>query len=186
VGAKVDFGRVAATLAAFTATRPTYARDPNTLIFGETGKERYQGIEFTAFGEVTESVRFIGGVTLLDPTLVETPDGSNIGKRTVGQPKYRTTLSMEWDTPFVPGLTLNATGQWQSSTYLDSANLQRVAGWYSIDLGARYTINLPDREPIILRATVRNVLDANVWIASRNGLSLATPRTFLLSSTFKF
>ncbi len=186
VGAKVDFGRVAATLAAFTATRPTYTRDPNTFIFGETGKERYQGIEFTAFGEVTGSVRFIGGVTFLDPTLVETPDGRNIGNRTAGQPKYRTTLSMEWDTPLVPGLTLNATGQWQSSTYLDTANLQRVAGWYSVDLGARYTINLPDREPIVLRATVRNVLDANVWVATRNGLSLATPRTFLLSSTFKF
>lgn len=186
VGAKVDFGRMAATLAAFTATRPTYARDPNTLIFGETGKQRYQGIELTAFGEVTESVRFIGGVTYLDPRLIETPNGANIGNRTTGQPAYRATFALEWDTPFLPGLSLNAAGQWQSSTYLDTANLQKVKGWYSIDLGARYTIRRANGEPIVLRASVRNVLDANEWVGTRNGLSLATPRTFLLSSTFKF
>lgn len=57
VGAKVDFGHIAATLAAFTATRPTYGRNPDTLIFGEVGKTRYQGIEFTTFGQATESNR---------------------------------------------------------------------------------------------------------------------------------
>lgn len=57
VGAKVDFGHITATLAAFTATRPTYGRNPDTLIFGEVGKTRYQGIEFTTFGQATESNR---------------------------------------------------------------------------------------------------------------------------------
>ncbi len=187
VGAKVDFGRVAATLAAFTATRPSYARDPVTFVFSETGKTRYQGIEFTAFGQATESVRFLGGFTFLDPRLLETPDGTNVGNLLPGLPRYRATLGVEWDTPFIDGLTLGGAAQWQSYTYRDEANTQKVDGWYRFDLSARYTITRPGWKPIIVRATLRNVLNRNYWATSNTWyMNLSEPRTFLLSTTFQF
>ncbi|MBN9148980.1 MULTISPECIES: TonB-dependent receptor [unclassified Nitrobacter] len=187
VGTKVDFGRIAATLAAFTTTRPSYARDPATFIFGETGKTRYQGIELSAFGEATETVRFLGGFTFLDTTLVETPDGTNVGKWLPGLPRYRATLGVDWDTPFIDGLTLGATGQWQSFTYRDAPNTQKVDGWYRIDLNAHYTIRQPGWKPIIVRASIRNVLNRNYWATSNTWyMNLSEPRTFLLSTTFQF
>jgi iron complex outermembrane receptor protein len=186
VGAKVDFGRIAATLAAFTATRPSYAIDPDTFIFGEVGKTRFRGIELTAFGEATETIRFVGGVTVMDPTLVETPDGINVGNRYGGIPKYRTTLSMEWDTPFIDGFTVGATGQYQSFMYYDDDNTRKVDGWYRFDLNARYTIRQPGWKPIIVRATLRNVLDRSYWATTGYILTLSEPRTFLLSTTFQF
>jgi iron complex outermembrane receptor protein len=186
VGAKVDFGRVAATLAAFTAKRPTYGRDPNTLIYGEVGKTRYQGIDFTAFGQATESVRFLGGFTFLDPRLIDTPNGANIGNRIAGTPRYRATLGMEWDTPFLEGLTLGGMVQWQSFSFLDDANTQKVDGWYRVDLNASYTIKQPGWKPIIVRASVRNLLDRSYWATSYWQLGLSEPRTFLLSTTFQF
>ncbi|WP_181410418.1 TonB-dependent receptor [Nitrobacter winogradskyi] len=186
VGAKVDFGHIAATLAAFTATRPTYGRDPDTLIFGEVGKTRYQGIEFTTFGQATDSIRFVGGFTFLDPRLIETPDGTNIGNRIVGTPRYRATLSLDWDTPFIEGLTLGGMAQWQSFSFLDNANMQKVDGWYRFDLNASYTIRQPGWKPIIVRASLRNVLDRSYWASSYWQLGLSEPRTFLLSTTFQF
>lgn len=186
VGAKADFGHIAATLAAFTATRPSFAIDPNTFIFGEVGKTRFQGIELSAFGQATETIRFLGGVTLMDPTLVETPDGTNIGNRFPGIPKYRATLSMEWDTPFVEGFTVGATGQYQSSTYYDDDNTRKIGGWYRFDLNARYTIIQPGWKPIVVRATLRNALDRSYWAATGYQLGLSEPRTFLLSTTFQF
>jgi len=186
VGAKIDFGRIAATLAAFTTTRPTYARDPNTFMFGETGKVRYQGIEVAAFGEATETLRFMSGFTFLDTTLVETPDGTNVGKWLPGLPRYRATLGLDWDTP-INDLAVGASGQWQSFTYRDTPNTQRVDGWYRIDLNARYTIRQPGWKPIIVRASIRNVLDRNYWATSDTWfMKLSEPRTFLLSTTFQF
>ncbi len=186
VGAKIDFGRIAATLAAFTTTRPTYARDPATFMFGEIGKTRYQGIEVAAFGEATETLRFMSGFTFLDTTLVETPDGTNVGKWLPGLPRYRATLGLDWDTP-IDDLAVGASGQWQSFTYRDAPNTQRVDGWYRIDLNARYTIRQPGWKPIIVRASIRNVLDRNYWATSQTWyMNLSEPRTFLLSTTFQF
>ncbi len=186
VGAKIDFGRIAATLAAFTTTRPTYARDPATFMFGEIGKTRYQGIEVAAFGEATETLRFMSGFTFLDTTLVETPDGTNVGKWLPGLPRYRATLGLDWDTP-INDLAVGASGQWQSFTYRDAPNTQRVDGWYRIDLNARYTIRQPGWKPIIVRASIRNVLGRDYWATSNTWyMNLSEPRTFLLSTTFQF
>lgn len=186
VGAKVDTGRLAATLAAFTTTRPNGFTDAATNTFELNGETLYRGIELTAFGEVTSGVRFIGGVTYLDARLQKTNGGLNEGNKENGLPEYRATLTGEWDTPFVQGLTLSATGQWQSSTFEDDGNTQEVDGWYRFDLGARYTIERPGWEPITVRATVRNVMDSDYWATSRDRLGLSEPRTFLLSSTFRF
>ena len=101
-------------------------------------------------------------------------------------PKYRATLGMEWDTPFVDDLTLAAMGQYQSSAFFDDENTRKTSGWYRFDLNARYTIRQPGWKPIIVRATLRNVLDQSYWATTRYQPGLNEPRTFLLSTTFQF
>lgn len=186
VGAKLDTGRIAATIAAFTTTRPNAFTDADTNIFQQDGENRYRGIEFTTFGSPVDGVRFLGGITYLDAQQVETSGGTNDGNRTTGTPELRASLTGEWDTPFLRGLTLSATGQWQTSTFEDSENTQKVDGWYRFDLGARYVIEPSDWKPITIRAHLRNVLDSDYWATSDNRLGLSEPRTFLISAIARF
>jgi iron complex outermembrane receptor protein len=81
---------------------------------------------------------------------------------------------------------LTARGIYTSSQYLNAANTQELPSWTRLDLGARYVIDGRGK-PIVIRANIENVFDANYWgSASRGFLGLSTPRTFLLSTTFSF
>ena len=46
LGAKVDFGQFAATLAAFQIDQPFGVTDPSTSVFSVDGMQRNQGLEF--------------------------------------------------------------------------------------------------------------------------------------------
>lgn len=53
-------------------------------------------------------------------------------------------------------------------------------------MGARYAMNI-NRTPVTLRATVENVFNKHYWqSAAREGLTVAAPRTLLLSVTAEF
>lgn len=186
VGVKVDSGDLGMTFSAFQITQPNAFTDPATNIFAEDGEQRNRGLELTAYGNVTNSVRVLGGVTLIDAELTETEGGVNEGNRPSGVPELRATLAGEWDARFFPGLTLSGKAIYQSSAYLDNANTQEVSDWIRLDIGARYTIERADRSPIIVRATVRNVLGSDYWSVNDSRLGLSEPRTFLLSATFNF
>ncbi|MNN89429.1 Ferrichrome receptor FcuA precursor [compost metagenome] len=89
------------------------------------------------------------------------------------------------------GLTLTARGIHTGSQYLDPANRQKIDAWQRYDLGARYAFELGGTD-ITLRASVENMLDKMYW-ASANvpadtapGLTLAGPRTWLVSATLGF
>jgi iron complex outermembrane receptor protein len=186
VGVKMDFGRFATTISLFQITQPTAFINPATNIFGVDGEQRNRGLELMVFGEVTDGVRLLGGVTLMDSTLTKTQGGINQGNDGIAVPAIQLNLTGEWDVPLVPGLTLLARGIYTSSQYLNAANTQELPAWTRFDLGARYVVKAGPT-PIVIRVSVENVFDANYWAnASRGQLGLSTPRTFLLSSTFSF
>ncbi|MNP48699.1 Ferrichrome receptor FcuA precursor [compost metagenome] len=93
--------------------------------------------------------------------------------------------------PALAGLTLTARGLHSSSQYLDQANSKQIDGWERYDLGARYAFKVDDKD-ITLRASVENVLDDRYWASagasddSEAGLTLSTPRTYLVSATLGF
>lgn len=186
VGAKWDLGRIAATLAAFQITQPSADTNPVTNVFEETGEQRHRGIEFNVFGEVTDGVRLLGGVTYIDAELTKTIDGANEGNEPSGVSPFHVVVGAEWDTPFLRGLTLMGRVTHDSSNYLDAANTQKVPGWARLDLGARYGFERANGKPIVVRATVTNVLDADYWVNSSSQLGLSEPLTFRLSASFDF
>jgi iron complex outermembrane receptor protein len=55
-----------------------------------------------------------------------------------------------------------------------------------MDVGGRYLIERPNGPPIVVRATIDNVFDANYWEATSNILILNEPRTFKVSTTFTY
>lgn len=191
VGAKYDLGQVAFTASAFRIRQPAYETNPASRVFGPNGKRDNRGIELSVFGEPVQGVRVLGGVMYIDSELTDTVGGAYDGNRAPATPEYNVNLGAEWDVPGVSGLTFTARGIHSSSQYLDQNNSKRIDGWERYDLGARYAFKV-DATEVTLRASVENVLDDRYWSSagasddSEPGLTLSTPRTYLLSATVGF
>jgi iron complex outermembrane receptor protein len=132
-------------------------------------------------------VRVLGGVALLDARLASTGSVTTSGKVAVGAPVFKGTLNVEWDTPFVKGLTLGAGVITTSSQYVDAANTQAIPTWTTLGLDARYRTILGDK-PVTFRGAVQNVFDNSYWlgVASFGAVSQGLPRTFLFSAAVDF
>ncbi|MCY1413252.1 Ferrichrome receptor FcuA [compost metagenome] len=191
VGAKYDLGSFALTASAFRIKQPAYETNATTRVFGPNGKRENKGVELNVFGEPLRGFRLLGGVMYIDSELTDTVGGSFDGNRAAATPEYNVSLGAEYDVPALAGLTLTARGLHSSSQYLDQANSKQIDGWERYDLGARYAFKVDDKD-ITLRASVENLLDDRYWASagasddSEAGLTLSTPRTYLVSATLGF
>ncbi|AFY20625.1 TonB-dependent receptor [Pseudomonas sp. UW4] len=191
VGAKYDAGAFAITTAVFRIKQPAYETNATTRVFGPNGKRENKGVEVNVFGEPLKGFRLVGGVMYIDSELTDTTNGTFDGNRAPATPEYNVSLGGEWDVPNVQGLTLTSRGIYSSSQYLDQSNNKEIDAWTRIDVGARYAFKVEEKN-ITLRANIENVADKRYWSSagasddSEPGLTLATPRTYLLSATVDF
>lgn len=186
VGAKVDFGQFATTLSAFQIDNPSSFLDPATRRYVSNGQQRNRGLEFLVQGDAAKGVRLLGGVAYTDGRLTRTEGGVNDGNRAPAVPQFQFNAAAEWDTPFLPGLTLTARMLRTSRQYVDVGNTQEIPGWTRFDVGARYGFKA-NGTPMVVRATVENVFNKNYWqSAAREGLTVGAPLTVLLSVTAEF
>lgn len=183
VGVKHDSGNLLTTLALFEVKQPSQITDAVTRIFSAGGEQRNRGLELESFGEIARGLRFIGGLTLIDAKLTRTQSGTNQGKLATGVPRFATNLSLEWDTPFAPGLTLSGRAIHTDSQFIDQANTLKIPSWTRYDIGARYTVKALNT-PMTLRASVTNLFDSNYYESTN--LWTGAPRTFAMSATFSF
>lgn len=184
-GAKLDLGRLGLTAAAFEITEPSGFVDVATQLFVVEGDQRNRGLEFNAFGELTDTVRILGGVTLLEALLLRTGTG-NDGNFAPGSPEVTVSLGSEVDIRAVPGLTLVGRVLYSSGQFYDPENTITLPDWTRVDLGARYETVMFGRD-MVWRANVENVADSSYWAsAAMSTLSLNAPRRFLLSATTRF
>jgi iron complex outermembrane receptor protein len=183
-GVKVDWGRIMTTLSIFEIERPSGIT--NAGVFSVNGEQRNRGVEFNTFGEIVDHVRLLGGVAYTDGRLTKTAGGTFDDNYAIAVPKVQANIGAEWDTLFVPGLTLIARTVYTSSQYVDQANNLSLPQWTRIDIGARYKTQL-NGTPVTLRANVDNLFDKAYWGSSNFGyLFLGAPRTLLLSATVDF
>ena len=185
VGAKVDFGKFATTLSLFQIQKP-FAQLVNT-VFTASGQQTNRGLEVKVFGELMPALRVLGGVALLDARLSSTGNVATNGNVAIGAPVFKGTLNVEWDTPFVQGLTLGAGVITTSSQYVNAVNTQSIPTWTTLGLDARYRMTLGDK-PVTFRGAVQNVFDNSYWfgVASYGAVAQGLPRTFLFSATVDF
>jgi iron complex outermembrane recepter protein len=199
VGIKVDMGRITTTVSAFEITNPNTIPVPvpgKAPALELSGEQINRGIEVYVFGEVSPTVRLLGGVTLIDGKVVKGAADNGIdvvnfdGKTPVGVSKVNVNLYGEWDTPFVRDLTLTGRVIYTSESFANQINTQVLPEWTRVDLGARYTFASPwNGKPIVVRANVENVFNAAYWQSYHtvsSAVSLAAPRTYLVSTTFNF
>ena len=191
VGAKYDLGSFAFTGSVFRIKQPAYEINTTSRVFGPNGKRENNGVELTMFGEPLKGFRLLGGVMYIDSELKNTTGGTFDGNRAPATPEYNVNVEAEWDVPTVQGLTLTGRGIYTSSQYLDQANTKDIDSSERFDVGARYAFKV-DQKTVTLRANVENVMDKRYWSSagasddSEPGLTLATPRTYLISATVGF
>ncbi|TRM51269.1 TonB-dependent receptor [Achromobacter sp. LC458] len=186
VGGKYDFGEFSTTLSAFQIEKPSSFLDPDTRRYVSNGQQRNRGLEFLVQGDAAPGVRLLGGVAYTDARLTRTEGGANDGNWAPAVPRFQFNAAAEWDTPFLPGLTVTARMVRTSQQYVDVGNTQTIPGWTRFDLGARYAFNASGT-PMVVRATVENVFNKNYWqSAAREGLTVGAPRTVLLSVSAEF
>ncbi|MDF1747853.1 MAG: TonB-dependent receptor [Alphaproteobacteria bacterium] len=186
-GVKYDMGKLGVTAGVFQLEQPSGFTDASNT-FSIDGEQRNRGVELSAFGQVTPDVRLLGGVTYLDAELIKTQNGTNDGNKAVGVPEFAAVLGMEWDTPFVDGLTLSARGNHMGGQYIDSGNTKKIESYNLFSIGARYEQKIEDQD-FIFRANVSNLFDEDYWITFPGGSNLlyyGAPRVISLSATMEF
>lgn len=189
IGLKYDGGKLGAGLAFFTTDKPRGYLDSNN-VFTQSGKDRHRGIELTVFGEAVRGVRVLGGATWLDARQIDTGDASTDGKRTIGVPRVQANMGVEWDLPWLDGLTADGRVVYTGSSYADARNTQAVPSWTRLDLGLRYLWEVQGKL-VTLRARVDNVTDRDYWASvggyPGNGyLVLGAGRTISLNASLEF
>ncbi len=184
VGVKVDWGGITTTAALFQISRPNQIRTAaNTLAYD--GEQRNRGLELSAFGEILPGLRALASVTFLRPELTKPTNPLERGNDAAGVPDLTASASVEWDTPWVRGLSVNGRVIYTSSSYLTSANTVQFPDWTRVDLGLRYETAIYDR-PVTFRFNVENVFDSRYWLTTGNFVTVASPRTFVGSASVQF
>jgi len=193
-GGKLSVGPFNASLAAYTTERPlgqvtAAAGDPTAVRFGLFGEQRNRGIELSVDGELSRGLRVIAGGAIQDAKLRDTPGGLNDGNRAPGVPTYLANANVEWDLPFVRGLTATGRLVQTGRQRVDAANTLSIPTWTRVDLGARYVAAVADR-PVTFRVAVDNVANERYWASAFDAFSQTllqgTPRTYKASVSVDF
>lgn len=183
-GVKVDWGRMTTTAAVFQIERPSAEADTTTNVYGYTGEQRNRGLELSAYGEAWSGLRIMTSAVFSDATLTRNNSGYE-GNHAAGVPDRTYNLSLDWDTPWIRGLSLNGRAINTSSVYFNSANTLIFSGWTRYDAGVRYRTLITGR-PVIFRANVENLTNKTYWLLSGSYAMYSAPRTYVLSATVDF
>src|SRR5581483_4803767 len=132
---------ITTTVSAFDISKPSVITTGTGTQLTQilNGLQRNTGAEVNVFGELTPTLRLLGGVAYIHGVQEKTSGGATDGKRAVGVPELTVNLGAEWDTPFVRDLTLTGRVVYTGVQYVDPKNTLSLPDWTRVDLGARYT-----------------------------------------------
>ncbi|MFT8555476.1 MAG: TonB-dependent receptor [Zymomonas mobilis] len=187
VGAKYDIGRFSASVSFYQTAMPygmveSYG-DTGLLIYTQDGKQRNRGMELTFNGKIWRGLRFNGGLTLIDAKQIRSSGGSYDGKTVIGVPDYTINGNLEYDIPFVKGLTFVGRVVSTGKQQFNNANTAHLPAWSRFDLGARYTF-LVRNKPLTARIEIDNVGNQRYWDSVyQSNLIMGAPQTFKFSIT---
>ena len=188
LGVKYDSGSFGLTGSVFSITLPSAFVQNNR--FGTNGEQRNRGVELSVFGEPARGLRVLGGLTWVDAELTRTEGGALDGKRPIGVPEWQANANLEYDLPFVEGLTVDGRVVYTGEQPANAANTVDLDSWTRLDLGARYTMAIAEK-PVTFRLRVENVTDEAYWASTggypgANYLVLGGPRTVSLAASVDF
>ncbi len=179
VGVKLQAGETTHTVSAFQIKKPSIVTNSANFQVLD-GEQRLRGLEWSAFGKLSETVALLGGVEYIQSKQI------NTGLENYGVPKLRTRIGLDWDTP-VQGLSVGGRLFHTGSQWADSGNRLKVPSWNRIDAMARYATKFGST-PVRFNASVENLTNKNYWIGMFNDgfVMPGAPRTYRLSATVSF
>ena len=185
VGYKTERRDWGANVALFRVDRG-YEYTNTANVFVQDGTQRYTGLDTSGWLRVARDWRVMGGVLWLDTKATGIDDPAVNGKRIYATPSYIVSGRVEYDAPFLRGLTLAAGAKVTGAMWVNAANTQYVPSYTTADLSARYTTRYAGKT-VTLRAAVNNVFDRRYWTTTYGGFVLpSAARTFLANATVQF
>jgi iron complex outermembrane receptor protein len=188
-GIKVDLDTLGGSLGVFQLRKPE-AYTNAAGVYGAYGEQRNRGVELSVYGQPLTGWRVMGGITLMQPTLRHTSDGTDDGNDAAGVSRVIATLGTEWDVASVKGLTLQTNLRYQGRQYTSASNDYQIPGWTRIDVGASYQTRISGHS-VRLRAGVDNLADRRYWatvggMATNGYLTQGAGRTYKVSVSTDF
>lgn len=178
----------------FEVTKPYFNLDPGGL-FRELGTETHRGVEMSLSGLVTDRLNIVAGLVLMDPVVEgEAVDANLIGPRPIGQAETTARLNLDYRTPWIEGLSLDAAVTYTGPRAATSREFAALGGaqleteeFATLDLGFRYRFDPPFANAATLRMQITNVTDEFAWqVMSSGALYVSNPRGVRVSLTADF
>ena len=196
LGLKTRVNELDFSAAIFQITRPTYYEVDN--VYGRQGDQRNRGLEFTTGGKLIDSLSVYGGITFLDAKMHKSARSSVEGKTMIGEPKIQANVLFDYVVPGTNKLAFTTNFHYTGKRYVDELNTKSVNGYFTTDLGVRYTTKAWIGKETSIRFNVNNVFNKKYWAGmfpgsldgevkdSGTNLFRGYDRTFMLSAQVKF
>ncbi|MDP3175261.1 MAG: TonB-dependent receptor [Phenylobacterium sp.] len=177
----------------FNVEKPYFNLDPSR-IYRNLGDEQHKGYEISLAGAINDRLNIVAGVVLQKPSVSgEGVDRGLIGPKPVSQPETTVRLNLDYRTPWVQGLSIDAavnhTGE-RAATSREFAELGgaqlNAEAYTTLDLGMRYRFRVRDHASM-LRVQIQNIFDDFTWKIYPSGAFYVTnPRNILVSVATDF
>ena len=208
IGVRKNWGDWVTTLNAFQITRPGYwygksksgtdyvrlSAAGSAYAGKEQGKERNRGVEFNIYANLfNNTVRPSLGVMYLQSRVHDYPNYADnlVNGVQVANPRIIAKAGVEWDTPYVSGLTLNAGITHFGKSYQDTQKTYAFPSYTLVDVGAKYGMKLKNNQSLTISGAVENVFNKAYWQVQRGPYDrsfavLGMPRTFWVKADWHF
>jgi iron complex outermembrane recepter protein len=175
-----------AVVGVFDIRKPYFGLDDANL-FGELGEQRHRGFEFSVAGEIVKGLNVVVGTMLLEPRVSgEEVATGRIGRVPVAQTERLTIANIDWQLPWLPSTSLDATLTSVDDRMASSDNQLSIPARNVIDLGARYRFRI-GRAPATLRFSFGNITDEFGWRTNPSEVFVTNaPRRFSITIAADF
>ena len=161
VGSKLAIDKLLLTAALFQIKRP-FAYTNASGDYAVDGEQRNRGLELMADGDVTDRLHVFGGMTWLDPRLLDTASTETDDKQIVGLPRYTASLFAAYDLPMFSGTDIHGGIHYVGRRTTDNQNDGWVSSYTTLDAGAAYKTQLFNTATTF-RLDVTNLSNRHYW-----------------------
>jgi iron complex outermembrane receptor protein len=134
-------------------------------------------------GQVTPRLNLVLGALFLDATVSgDAVDLGLIGRRPIASIGRSVNGALNWDVPWVKGLSLDLAYEGTSDRVANAANTLVIPARYAAALGGRYRFEMFDK-PATLRAQLASFNNAYGYNNLGEGFYYNLPRRFQMSLT---
>lgn len=166
----------------FDVRKPYFALDP-AFVFRELGEVRNRGVEMSLAGQITPRLSIVLGAVFIDAEVSgDQVDLGLIGRRPVGSIGRTVTGALNWNLPWVEGLSLDLAYESSSDRIANADNTLEIPARYVYSLGGRYRFDLFDK-PATFRAQLASVNNPYGFNNLGEGFYYNPPRRFQMSLT---